>query len=388
MTDTFAGGVADDLAPFLTAENDPNGDHAIYLGALAAPFEQLFSLAMDQGFPDDGEDYIPGWSVLLDVDAAPAQFLPWLAMFNGTVIPAGTDEATARAIIRDEAGMQRGTPGAIVAAARRNLVGSQSVVLLERTYTDGTADPYYFVLVVRPEELVWNAVPNPSFEHDTVGGAPASWSPSISYNAAGATLTVQTSAGAQSGANAMRVVTTASATEGAEASLSGTFLSGVPYTLSAYMKGSVGGESVALGIGSGSDFVAVNEGLTTGWQRFSVVWTPSADRTGVSVFLQHQPASVVTFFVDAVQVSETSGPIGFVSGDLGGFVWSGTAGASTTLSTGLLTTAVNATKPAGIFWSLVQTDDWTISEMEADYATITLLEAAFASVSALEGHVT
>ena len=49
-----------------------------------------------------------------------------------------------------------------------------------------------------------------------------------------------------------------------------------------------------------------------------------------------------------------------------------------------LTIAVNLAKPAGVVWTLVQTDGWTLYQMESDYATISLLEAAFETIAGLE----
>ena len=45
---------------------------------------------------------------------------------------------------------------------------------------------------------------------------------------------------------------------------------------------------------------------------------------------------------------------------------------------------MNAVKPGGVMWTLVQTDDWTISQMEISQATVTPLEAAFITVTHLE----
>jgi hypothetical protein len=61
---------------------------------------------------------------------------------------------------------------------------------------------------------------------------------------------------------------------------------------------------------------------------------------------------------------------------------------SQVVSVAALTAAVNAVKPGGVQWTLVETTSWTISELEADYSTISSIEAAFASITALEGDVT
>lgn len=57
---------------------------------------------------------------------------------------------------------------------------------------------------------------------------------------------------------------------------------------------------------------------------------------------------------------------------------------SEVISATALTAAVNAVKPGGLMWTLVQTASWTIAQLEAAYATVTLAEAAFSSVDHLE----
>lgn len=144
---TFGSMLLDDLGPFR------NADHDSYLLALSQMFESITQLVMDQG--NDGDpDYIPGWGTIFDVDRCATAFLPYLAQFVGVQIPAGTDDATARQIIRSESNQHRGTGTAIISAAQRNLRGTQSVTLLERTAADGTDDPWFFVLTVIPSEII------------------------------------------------------------------------------------------------------------------------------------------------------------------------------------------------------------------------------------------
>lgn len=49
-----------------------------------------------------------------------------------------------------------------------------------------------------------------------------------------------------------------------------------------------------------------------------------------------------------------------------------------------LAAAVDAVRPVGVQWTLVQTSAWTIADLEAGFATVTLVEAGFTSVSHLE----
>ena len=132
-----------------TSWDDPEGSWAALVAAKAAMVEQTYSIVADQGSPDQPASYAAGWSTLLNPTTCPTQFLPYLATFIGATVPPGTDDATARSIIKNEQGFQRGSPGAIIAAAKRFLTGTQSCAMVERTPT-----PYHFQLVVRPEELL------------------------------------------------------------------------------------------------------------------------------------------------------------------------------------------------------------------------------------------
>jgi hypothetical protein len=79
---------------------------------------------------DTDED--PGWSIVLDVDRAPIEWLPWLGQFVGVRLPPGLSEEEQRARIKNTDGFQRGSPEALKAAARSYLTGSQSVFFIER----------------------------------------------------------------------------------------------------------------------------------------------------------------------------------------------------------------------------------------------------------------
>src|SRR5947209_2846659 len=49
-----------------------------------------------------------------------------------------------------------------------------------------------------------------------------------------------------------------------------------------------------------------------------------------------------------------------------------------------LRNAVDSVRPAGVRWTLVLSDTWTIFQMEAAYASISALEAAFTTITGLE----
>jgi hypothetical protein len=142
---TFTSGVQASLEPW----NDEAGAWQAMTAALAAMFEQAFGVVADQGSPDQPATYTAGWSNLLNPTTCPTAYLPYLSLYNGTNVAPGTDDADARSIIKAESGFSRGTPASIVAAAQRNLSGTQSCILLERT-----PDPYQITLVMRPEQVI------------------------------------------------------------------------------------------------------------------------------------------------------------------------------------------------------------------------------------------
>lgn len=154
------------MAPWITLHL------AWYLDAIGVMVDPLYTLVMDEGVDDgttptigtydqDGnlitEGYQPGYGILLNPVACPDDDLGFLAQFPGVVLPLGEDPTTARSLIEAESGLNRGTPAAVIAAAQRNLSGTQSCVLVERTYADGTPDAGWFILQVRPEEIISEA---------------------------------------------------------------------------------------------------------------------------------------------------------------------------------------------------------------------------------------
>lgn len=116
-----------------------------YVAAIAGPLTEVDDLVRDSVAG-------PGWSKALDVDRADPQSLAYLAQFVGARLIAGLSDTEQRARIRDAEGWRRGTPAAIVQAARSLLTGGQAVLIEERygddayalrvrTYTVQTPDP-------------------------------------------------------------------------------------------------------------------------------------------------------------------------------------------------------------------------------------------------------
>lgn len=100
-----------------------------FCDALTAAAAGVEALAADT-------DAAAGWSGLLDADVCPPQGLAVLGQMVGVQVPPGADAVTARALVKARGGWGRGTPAAIIAAARLTLTGGKHVTLTER---DGSA---------------------------------------------------------------------------------------------------------------------------------------------------------------------------------------------------------------------------------------------------------
>jgi hypothetical protein len=158
----FGAALIDALQPWITL-------HLCWLcdaiGVAADPWwTQIMDLGVDDGLtPTVGtyvggelvtEGYQPGYGAALNPSVASGSELQYLAQFVGVQLPTGVSDDNARSLIMEEGGFHRGTPAALIAAAKRNLSGTQSVALLERMNGAGQADAYAFSVVVRPEEVV------------------------------------------------------------------------------------------------------------------------------------------------------------------------------------------------------------------------------------------
>lgn len=253
-----------------------------------------------QGEVVRGDSTYDAWERPFAVLGAPGWLLPFLGLFVGEQVDPSASEATQRSQIEEEGAFKRGRLSAMISAISRTL-----------------ASPF-------------NMVPSPSMEYSI-----AKWLASgLNFVAAGATLTKDTTQ-AFIGSASLKVVTTAVANEGAEIALAGTFLKGVKYTASIYLKGNAGAETGAVLFGIAADKAEVAFApLTTGWVRYSVTWTPTLDRTGVSLAVKHTAASVVTFFADAAQVEVAGAASAYFDGDQPGYHWFGAPGESVSVGTG------------------------------------------------------
>lgn len=132
---------------------DPDGLAHDYIGAVTQPVREIDELVRDT--PEG-----PGWSAILDVDAAPSKGLRWLGQIVGVrlrLTRSGETDAAwatyARDAIRRQQGRQRGTNDAQISAVQDTLTGTRYVNLLERV----GGDAYAMTLVTRTTET-----PNPT----------------------------------------------------------------------------------------------------------------------------------------------------------------------------------------------------------------------------------
>lgn len=150
--------VYDALGPWARADSD--GHLLDFVRALVEPLAGMSDIVSDSPSHE-------GWGILMDLDSVPEEALAWLAQFVGVELSADLDPEGQRIRIAEAAGFKRGTPEAIIAAAKQYLTGQRKVELYERegspwrfrlrTYATETPDPGRVVSAVealRPAGLV------------------------------------------------------------------------------------------------------------------------------------------------------------------------------------------------------------------------------------------
>jgi hypothetical protein len=289
----FADEVYADLAPI--AEQD--AAHGFALRALVRALGSMFAQP-EEAIRALG-DGLDSWERLWNPQKTPAWLLPFAGQAVGVMVDTSKTLAQQRTQVEEEGGWKRDRLSTMVAAIAGTL-----------------ASPF-------------NMVPSPSVEYSI-----AKWLTSgLNFCSAGATLTKVTTQ-AFVGSASLQVVTTAVANEGGEIALPGTFVKGTKYTASVYLKGNAGGETGSILLGNGTESASAAFTLTTSWQRFTVTFTPTADRTGVSLAIRHNAATVVTFFADAAQVEVAATASAYFDGDTPGYRWIGVPGESTSVGSG------------------------------------------------------
>lgn len=137
----FGQDVYQAVAPLAYADEEHGYPLALFADAFGRMFQPVDDLAGDTA---EG----PGWSQAVDIDRAPPEALGWLAQFTGVTLDPTLDDTAQRAWIRAGSGMKRGTPAAIVAAARKHLTGTQTVVINERDAGACPSEPAYGLTVI------------------------------------------------------------------------------------------------------------------------------------------------------------------------------------------------------------------------------------------------
>lgn len=162
------GSIASDYVDTAGVPVTSAGPLTTYITGIAQPFELV------EEWASDTDDDI-GWSLLLDIDRAPDEALPWLAQIVGMTLDTSLSVADQRIQIHQANNWKRGTPGAIQAAPLPYLTGSKTVILRERF--DGTSvdAPYYMQVATLasetpPEDFATtNLHTNPSYEVNAGG---------------------------------------------------------------------------------------------------------------------------------------------------------------------------------------------------------------------------
>ncbi len=116
----------------LTDAFPDEGILAAICSVLAAHREWVDAVATDS-------DTHVAWGAALDPEAAPAEWLPWLAQFARVDLPPGAGETEQRARILESGWLFRGTTAAEVAEIQRRLTGAKTVRVLERVGGDDWA---------------------------------------------------------------------------------------------------------------------------------------------------------------------------------------------------------------------------------------------------------
>ena len=184
-----------------------------------------------------------------------------------------------------------------------------------------------------PTALV-NLITNPSAEAGTT-----SWT-NVNLVAplvtAGATIAQEPSQAAV-GLFSLRVTTPATTATGGVLSIPGSFVAGTTYSISFYLKGAAGGETLTAFFGSsGTNFASLGITATTGWVRSSFQWTPSVTASDVVFAVRTNSAVARTFYIDAIQAVTGASVPSYFDGSTSDLAsWDGTPHASTSRLTSI-----------------------------------------------------
>lgn len=146
----LAAEVAHELAPLLVkdAENGDVGSH--FIAVLTAPIETIAAAVTED------EDDRPGFSLFMDIETCPAEFLPWLLQIKGVRATPGLSEEDAREEGRKAEGLRRGTMtgpagvGSMEKAAARHTASKDPALV--RVIDRVGGDPYLTTVVTRTSD--------------------------------------------------------------------------------------------------------------------------------------------------------------------------------------------------------------------------------------------
>ena len=129
------------FGPLATYDDENGGIVQAISDALAAPQAVVDDVARES------DTHAP-WQAVLDPDACPAAWLPWLAQFAGVKLLPSDDEAQQRQRIKTAAGFYRGTDSSMIADVAATLTGTRHVDYL----TNVSGDPWSQTIVTLASE--------------------------------------------------------------------------------------------------------------------------------------------------------------------------------------------------------------------------------------------
>lgn len=165
------GFYTDHLKPALTPWLNPALE--LYNEAVGKMFDPLSTILEDSNvepsewtgapFASQAEEEAcipdPGWGSILNPRTFPSQYNPqYLGQFVGVQGPEGLTNAEDLVLIAEEQGFSRGTPTAILMAAKRGMKSGATPMLVERENANFAEDPYHFLLITRGELIVGSVV--------------------------------------------------------------------------------------------------------------------------------------------------------------------------------------------------------------------------------------
>jgi Phage tail protein (Tail_P2_I) len=117
------------LAPVQEAADEASGEWIglkVCMALVAGKIDLLHQILIDD------VDDLAAWEVVFDPLRCPAEFLPYLAQFDGAIFRPDMDEEGRRNAIRAPEAFARGRLSSIEAVAKRRLTGTKTVVVTER----------------------------------------------------------------------------------------------------------------------------------------------------------------------------------------------------------------------------------------------------------------